>query len=221
MKKAILVIGVVFLLLLTGCEARSIGIIGGADGPTAIYVRDDKETNKVFKKYINERKLPVLDIKIVRENIFDDRTLIVDDSIENEVEHLIYDFYLQTVSGEYEKIYDRIGGEDFKNAVMAEEKNFRDGIYYSRVVLDDIDIVDKDDIQGNFKEQVAEDVTAFGLYDFAVVEVEKSVKHNEKSLSMGPQVGDGELERYYLVGRREKKDGIRIYQLYWGEYYQD
>ncbi len=219
MKKVFLVLGAVCLLLLAGCEARSVGIIGGADGPTAIYVNEKIDVDKVFKNYVNERKLPRLDVQFDRQSVFDDRTLIVDDSIENEVEHLIYDFYLKTVSGDYEKIYDRIGGEVLKGAVEAEEENFRNGIYFSRIVLDDIDIVDRDDVQGHFREQVAKDVAGFELYDFAVVEVDKTVKHNEKALSMGPQVGDGELERYYLVGRKDKRDGFRIYELYWGEYY--
>ncbi|MBO5364024.1 MAG: hypothetical protein J6A56_00980 [Clostridia bacterium] len=221
MKKWFFVMSLLCIFLLGGCESRSIGIIGGVDGPTAIYVGEDVDTNQVFKKYINERKLPMLDIRIDRENVFGDRTLIVDDSIENEVEYLIYEFYLQTVSGEYGKIYDRIGGEVLKGAVEAEEENFRNGIYFSRVVLDDIDIVDKDDVRGHFREQVAKDVVSFDLDEFAVVEVDKTVKHNEKALSMGPQVGDGELERYYLVGRKDKKDGARIYEIYWGEYYQD
>ncbi len=221
MKKMFLLLSLICIFLFAGCESRSVGIIGGADGPTAVYVQESMDTNKVFKKYLNQRKLPVLDIRIVRENIFDDRTLIMDDEIENEVEYLIYEFYLQTVSGEYEKIYDRIGGEVFKDAVKAEEQNFKDGIYFSRVVLDDIEIVDKDDVGVGLKKQVAQDVEAMGLSEFALVEVDKIVKHNEKSLSMGPQAGDGELERYYLVGRKEKKDGIKIYEIYWGEYYQD
>ncbi len=221
MKKMFLLLSFICVFLFAGCESISVGIIGGADGPTAVYVQESIDTNKVFKKYINQRKLPVLDIRIVRENIFDDRTLIVDDEIENEMEYLVYEFYLQTMSGEYSKIYERIGNEDLKNALMADEKNFRNGIYFSRIVLEDIDFVDRDDVGVGLKKQVAQDVEAMGLSEFALVEVDKIVKHNEKSLSMAPQMGDGEAERYYLVGKQNKKDGYKIYQLYWGEYYQD
>lgn len=40
MKKILLVV-LLMTIVFTGCESSSIGIIGGADGPTAIYVSED------------------------------------------------------------------------------------------------------------------------------------------------------------------------------------
>ncbi len=40
MKKILLVV-LLMTIVFTGCESSSIGVIGGADGPTAIYVAED------------------------------------------------------------------------------------------------------------------------------------------------------------------------------------
>ena len=45
MKKSLLAVSLFSILFLAACtQATSIGIIGGADGPTAVYVRDDAGT---------------------------------------------------------------------------------------------------------------------------------------------------------------------------------
>ncbi len=42
MKKAMAILLILSTLLLAGCRKSSIGIIGGADGPTAIFVAEAK-----------------------------------------------------------------------------------------------------------------------------------------------------------------------------------
>ena len=37
-------------------------------------------------------------------------------------------------------------GEALLSATENEEKNFNDGIYFSKIILDEIDLVDKDDL---------------------------------------------------------------------------
>ena len=41
--KRILLASLLIVMIFTGCESSSIGIIGGADGPTAIYVAEEDE----------------------------------------------------------------------------------------------------------------------------------------------------------------------------------
>lgn len=40
MKKVVLLLIIAVCLLLTGCGKKDVGIIGGADGPTSIYVSE-------------------------------------------------------------------------------------------------------------------------------------------------------------------------------------
>ena len=72
MKRILTILILLCSLLLTACNNASIGVIGGADGPTSIIV-SEKNIGKTLSytieeyfrdNYVDERKLPVLDIDI-------------------------------------------------------------------------------------------------------------------------------------------------------------
>jgi len=217
-------------LLLTACDNASIGVIGGADGPTSIFVAERKDdgvnssdVEKYFREhYIDERKLPILDINIENPFISDDRTLILDDSIENNLELMIYEYYHNIMSGSYQKAKDVIVDGSLLAATEAHENNFKDGIYYSQILIDEIDLVDKDDLEeisNKNKQDIIQMLNDFEMTEFAIVEVEKVIKHNEKSLSMAPQVGDGKVQRYFLLGKKD--NDYKIIEVYWEGFMND
>ena len=229
--KRILTISILLCsLLLTACNSASIGVIGGADGPTSIIV-SEKNSDKTLTytieeyfrdNYVDERKLPILDIHIENPFLSDDRTLILDDCIENSIELTIYEYYHSIMSGDYQEAKNMIIDESLLAATEAHENNFKEGIYYSRISIDEIDLVDKDDlneISNKNKQDIVEMLVESEIEEFAIVEVEKTIKHNEKSLSMASQVGDGEVTRYFLLG---KKDGsYKIIEVYWEGFMND
>ena len=93
MKRTITLMLAACCLLLTACDNSSNGIIGGADGPTQVYINKSNE-NKDYEQYltehyVDESKLPTLDINLEKRFISDDRVLITDDSVENEWELMI------------------------------------------------------------------------------------------------------------------------------------
>lgn len=52
MKKSTVILSVAILAaLLSGCRAVSVGIIGGSDGPTAVYVTKDSKKNLEYKRF--------------------------------------------------------------------------------------------------------------------------------------------------------------------------
>ena len=112
--------------------------------------------------------------------------------------------------------------ESLLAATEAHENNFKEGIYYSRISINEIDLVDKDElneISSKNKQDIVEMLVEFEIEEFAIVEVDKTIKHNEKSLSMAPQVGDGDVTRYFLLG---KKDGeYKIIEVYWEGFMND
>ena len=57
------------------------------------------------------------------------------------------------------------------------------------------------------------------MTEFAIVEVDKVIKHNEKSLSIAPQVGDGEVQRYFLLGKKD--NDYKIIEVYWEDFMND
>ena len=230
MKRILTISLLMCCLLLTACDNASIGVIGGADGPTSIFVAERKDdgvnssdVEKYFREhYIDERKLPILDINIENPFISDDRTLILDDSIENNLELMIYEYYHNIMSGSYQKAKDVIVDGSLLAATEAHENNFKDGIYYSQILIDEIDLVDKDDLEeisNKNKQDIIQMLNDFEMTEFAIVEVEKVIKHNEKSLSMAPQVGDGKVQRYFLLGKKD--NDYKIIEVYWEGFMND
>ena len=230
MKRIISLSLIMCSLLLTACNDASIGVIGGADGPTSIIV-SEKNNEKTLSytveeyfrdNYIDEHKLPVLDIAIENPFVSDDRTLALDDSIDNSLELMIYEYYHSIMSGSYQEAKDMIIDKSLLAATEAHENNFKEGIYYSHILIDEIDLVDKDDldeISSKNKQDIVEMLVEAEIEEFAIVEVDKTIKQNEKSLSMAPQVGDGEVTRYFLLG---KKDGeYKIIEVYWEGFMND
>ena len=61
MKRILFIISTILCIFLTACgEARSIGIIGGADGPTAIYVTEKGE-EPVYQQITAEEAKKIMD----------------------------------------------------------------------------------------------------------------------------------------------------------------
>ena len=230
MKRIITLSLIMCCLLLTACDNASIGVIGGADGPTKIIVSEKEnstikssDVKKYFKEhYVNERELPVLDINIENPFVSDDRTLILDDSIENDLELMIYEYYKNIMSGSYQNAKDIIVDGSLLAATEASENNFKDGIYYSRILIDEIDLVDKDDLEeisDKNKLDIIKVLNDMEMTEFAIVEVDKVIKHNEKALSIAPQVGDGEVQRYFLLGKKD--NDYKIIEVYWEDFMND
>ena len=57
------------------------------------------------------------------------------------------------------------------------------------------------------------------MTEFAIVEAEMDITHNEKSLSMAPQVGNGEVTRYFLLGKKDRD--YKIIEVYWEGFMND
>ena len=230
MKRIITLTLIMCCLLLTGCDNASIGVIGGADGPTKIIVSEKEnstikssDVKKYFKEhYVDERKLPVLDIDIENPFVSDDRTLTLDDSINNSLELMIYEYYHNIMSGSYQEAKNVIVDGSLLAATEASENNFKDGIYYSHILIDEIDLVDKDDLEeisDKNKQDIIKMLNDMEMTEFAIVEVDKVIKHNEKALSIAPQVGDGEVQRYFLLGKKD--NDYKIIEVYWEDFMND
>ena len=230
MKRIITLTFIICCLLLTACDNASIGVIGGADRPTKIVVSEKEnstikssDVKKYFKEhYVDERKLPVLDIDIENPFVSDDRILTLDDSINNSLELMIYEYYHNIMSGSYQEAKNVIVDGSLLAATEASENNFKDRIYYSHILIDEIDLVDKDDLEeisDKNKQDIIKMLNDMEMTEFAIVEVDKVIKHNEKALSIAPQVGDGEVQRYFLLGKKD--NDYKIIEVYWEDFMND
>lgn len=139
MKRTITLMLAACCLLLTACDNSSIGIIGGSDGPTQVYINKSNE-NKDYEQYltehyVDESKLPALDINLEKRFISDDRVLLTDDSVENEWELVIYEFYHNMTSGSFGKMKAVIEDESLLAAIENEEKILRTGFTIVKFAL--------------------------------------------------------------------------------------
>lgn len=210
MKKIIVLMGLVVCLLCTACASRRIDI---AD-----------DTEKFFRQnYVNEHQLPVLDIHIENPFISGDRTLILDDTIENNLEAMIYEYYHSKISGDFSKVKNMIAeNEALTISIENEKEQFDEGIYFNKIILDEIDVVDKEDaldISNKKKQEIISTLNDLGMTEFAIVEVESKVKLNEKYLSMAPQISDGDMSRCYLIGKKD--NAYKLAEVYWEGFIND
>lgn len=224
MKKPLIFAVPALCLLLAACGNANIGVIGGADGPAAIYIgeKSDDFEKQFSARYIDTSKLNAVSTNIQRAFTSDDRTLTLDDEIENLPELTVYDFYRNETDGNFKEIKNAVTDDFWTSGIENEEKSFKNGIYLTSIHIDEIEVLDSDDVKnittGN-KKQIIEKLDSLGMREFCLVEVEAEIKHNEKSLSLAPQVGDGEIERYYLLGKTD--DGYKIAEVYWEGFLND
>lgn len=209
------------MILLTAC--RQGDVIGGSDGPASMVVSEQEnnsttvDAEKWFNEhYVDERRLDVLDVDVENPFVSDDRTLILDDDIENKLELLVYEYYHDEVAGAYADRMNKVAGDVMEINVNNEEKNFKEGIYLSKITIDELDLVDKDEIRevrDHHKQQIVKRLINLGMTEFAFVEIDKTIKHNAKSLSAQPQLPDGEHTWYYLLGK--KGEEYKIVEVDW------
>lgn len=224
MKKVLVILTVVCSLILSACGKESTVTKSEGKPFTKNYETiSDAEAEKYFSEhYVDERKLPVLDFNLERRFVSGDRCLEFLDSVENPPEAVIYEYYRNCAEGDYETIKNMVLGETLKIAIENEEKSFKEGRYLSYVRIDDVDLVDRDDLyklSANHKRMVISILEELEVSEFAIVEVEKTIKLNEKLLKSAPQIGDGEAERFYLLGLTE--GGYKICEIYWEGFIQD
>lgn len=181
---------------------------------------DEESMNRLLSdKYLDIAGLPMLDIGIEDHYVFEDRTLELEDSIDNEVELLAFHYYYYSTSGEFEKLKDLIGDkESLQIAVANEQSQFQDGIYKSEYTIHGLTAWTAEDLQHmseSSKTELFHLIQTYDLDEYAVVRAEVGWKHNEASLSRSPQLGDGDYTRYFLVAKTRESKSFKIYEVYW------
>lgn len=224
MKKICLFMAIVFTSsLFFGCSTKT--NVNSYEDNNSNLVHNENENNdivsdkEILSKYVDVSNLPIFDLDINNKSQFDDRTISIEDSIDNELEYTVYQLYYNETLGDYKKVMELIGeDEGFKIAMQNGEKNFEDGIYMKEYVIHELSVLDKNDMKeiSNYsKIEIKDKIDKLNLEQYAIVMADLSFKHNEKSLSLSPQLGDGRYIRYYILGKTSESDNFKIYDVYW------
>lgn len=176
----------------------------------------------IYDKYKDISALPILDIDLENPYVNGERTLILEDSIDNELEMIIYNHFYYEVSDDYESGMALIGNNE--SLRIATENSFSKenggtGIYeYTIHKLRVIEKSELENLDSWYREELKEDIVEYGFTEYAIVELNISWKYTEEALVLGPQLGDGTYYRYYLVAAVESEPDFRIYEIYWDDF---
>ncbi len=183
---------------------------------------DDRDWSALYDGYIDVESLPALDVDLEKEYVCDDRTLIMEDGVDNDLEYTVYKRYRAIVSADFDGLMELVGGSGaYKIANENERKNFNEGLYMKEYDIHGLTAVSLDEIKeagAATKETLLSDIEECGLVSYAVVRADLSWKYNEAQLAAAPQLPEGRYVRYYLLGSAEKYAEAKICQTYWDDF---
>ena len=169
--------------------------------------------------YIDVDKLMMLDISVNEEYKFDERKILLQDSIDNEIEHLAYNLYYYRQATEFEKL-DEIN--EMFSGTTSLKNDLQEGVYDELINIHELSVLTKDEVLENydsFYPDLSKSVYEHNLHQFAIASVDVSFEYSEIMKSRGPQNPEGRYLRYYLIGKTDNNDEYKIYEVYWGEYF--
>ena len=226
MKKIILAVIASFMLF-CGCaheeKTAAVNEISSSSSGEEIENTGDVTDEKLLRdRYLDVSALPVLDLDIEAKTECDDRTLEIQTPIDNQLELTVYELYYNEVSGDYDRVMNVIGENESLKIIFKNEKEaFDDGNYMEKYILHEINTLTVDDIEKineYSKKWLYQLITEYDVEKYAVVELDLTFKHNEKSLSMAPQIGDGRYKRYYALCKTPQYEDYKIYEIYWDDF---
>lgn len=177
----------------------------------------------MYEIYTDVSALPRLLIDMDDVCVFDDRTLTLEDSIDNEPELLTYNLFYDITSAQFDLLMELVGEEEHIQIAMGnEEHNFEEGRYLTEQTLHSLRTLTAEDLTRVSpweKEDILNMIETFAFEEYVIVELEESWKYNEAAAAAGPQLGDGErYTRYYLFAKTPGVPEFKLYGVYWEDF---
>lgn len=173
----------------------------------------------LISRYTDVSALPALDLNLEPSLQFDDRTLVMEDSIENELEYLVYQSYYYEISADFSSQETLLGDSEYLQiSVKNGKENFENGEYMTSVTIHALNTLtpeDLDFVADYAKEDLLESINQYALTEYAIVQADLDWTYSQAWLDAGPQVGNGRYMRYFLLGKTEETPEFRWYELYW------
>lgn len=173
-------------------------------------------------RYTDVSALPALDLNVEKVVQFDDRTLILEDSIDNELEYLVYQNYYYETAGDFSACQALIGdNEALQISNHNEEKLLEQGMYLTSITLHSLDTLtfeELDHATDSSKDHLLEHIDKYALTEYAIVQADLDWTYSQAMLEAGPQSDEGRYLRYFLLGKTEETPEFLWYELYWDDF---
>lgn len=152
----------------------------------------------------------------------DGRALNLECTLDNEIDQLIYDHYRNELLGDLDASLEQLGEtENYRITVKNDVKNVQDGAGMQSYMLHEMHIVPLEDVQTaneNDLAVIAQEVADYGLTQWTVQAVDLSWTYTEAEKAKGPQLDEGEYQRYFLLGKAGDAASWKIYDFFWEDF---
>ena len=171
------------------------------------------ETQKTEEVYTYEGET---DINI------DDRNFTLEEEPENKAEEIVVNYYLYNIRADFDSMADILpNNESDRISLENEREAFKDGNYIKSYIIHELSTLTEKEYReerlenGEYNilyyygwEEVVEENN---LIEYEIINVNFTQIHNEKSIELGPQWGNGMFSRSFIVGKSSNEDNYRIY----------
>lgn len=217
MKKLLLLILMILVLaaLASGCTPT------GSSQESSQSI-SSTEADLIRDRYIDPSELTAPSQEPDQVCTAEDRTLILEDTPENQLEAQVYGWYLDLTQADFESLMTRVGeDESLRIAAENEEKNFQEGLYMTEYTLHSLTTLTADDMDSvaeYHRKALETQIRELDLQEYAVVCADLSWKHNEAALQQVPQLGDGRYLRYWMLGTSGGSDEFLLQEVFWDDF---
>lgn len=174
---------------------------------------DNEES--LYKMYADMASLPAVNSKPQKIFKSGDRILTIEDSIDNNLENIVYQDFFYEVSGDFKKELALIGeDEPLRISNQNNEKLFKNGFYMKEYTIHKLTTLTADDVKkasDATKQDFLKKINAYKLKQYAVVKVDVSKIHSKNYV---PQIDNGRYIQYYLLATKTDSKDFKIYDVY-------
>ena len=151
-------------------------------------------------------------------------TLTLEDSLGTEPELMVYQGYLYEVQGDLDKLASLLGEDNaLVGAMETAAWAYRDGDpEMATQTIHELHTMTKEEVQGASgytRKELQQYLADYDLQQWTMVAVDLDWTYTPEKEAADPQLPAGEHQRYFLLGSPSGSNDLKLYKLYWEDFY--
>ncbi len=175
---------------------------------------------QILAQYADTDHLPAFTGEYAAKTVNADKTIVLKDTIENDLEWKVYASYLYLVTEQWDDyllLANKSGA--FHDAFVNTQEDAKEGRYMTSYTIHALGTLTAKEINAVFAPDILlRDIQQNALTEYAVVSLDIDWVSNEARLAAGPQLDDGRYTRYYLLGKTADSDAWLLSEVYWEDF---